>query len=69
MTEEQREREARELRVEISRLNEARGALEGLVVVGDPWAELRLGEVEAAIGEKSSRLFDLMPGTNGRETA
>lgn len=55
---EQREREARDLRVEISRLNESRKALEGLALV-DSAEEYRLGLVEAGIKERPGRLSDL----------
>lgn len=54
-----RESEARDLRVEISRLAKAKDHLERLVVLGDSWAEERLGEVEAAILEKTGRLSAL----------
>lgn len=56
---EQREARARDLREEVRKLSEASGALEGLAVLGDGWAQTRLGQVNAAIHERTGRLTDL----------
>lgn len=53
------EEEARDLRLEVGKLSRASNVLEGLAVVGDPWAETRLGQVNAAIKEKTGRLAEL----------
>jgi hypothetical protein len=53
------ESEARDLRVALGRLARSREALEGLAVVGDAWAEGRLGQIDAAIREKTARLASL----------
>ena len=63
------EREERELRVEISQLARSKDSLEGLAVLGDVWATDRLGEVEAAIHEKTGRLTTLALKTSTKEVS
>ena len=64
---EQHETEARDLRIEISELNESRKALKGIAGLGDEWARMRLGQVEAAITERMGRLTTL--ALDGKEAA
>lgn len=60
MSKESREEaRARDLRLEVGKLSKASSVLEGLAVVGDPWAEMRLGQVNVAIKEKTGRLAEL----------
>lgn len=55
---EQREREAAGLRADVGHLSKAHEVLKGLALV-DPAEEHRLGQVEAAIKEKTGRLAEL----------
>jgi hypothetical protein len=59
-----RERDARELRLEIGKLRESEKALEGLILV-DPGEEYRLGLVREALRERTSRLTDLSLEASG----